>query len=102
MTTAGLIAIEDWATALGGAFNAGYFARYCLRTGRASGRRAGAAALALVGVAAILEALFSQVTLRAYEQNWSLEYGAWALGRAPLLAATLCVSAIVLRRLVSR
>jgi hypothetical protein len=89
-----LVVGADVATALSGAFNAGHFAGY-VRRGGTRGRRIGAAAMTLVSAAALIEALFSQALFWGAE----LPAGGWALLRLPLLAATLFISIIILRRL---
>ena len=102
MNATGFVLAEDVATAISGAFNAGYFARYWLRASERRARRTGAAALVLIGVAAATEAVFSQVTLRLHDQLIALgdlSGGVWALARLPLLLATAFITAIVLRRI---
>ena len=96
MQLGSLVVGADVATALSGAFNAGHFAGYA-RRGETRGRRLGAAAMTLVSAAALVEALFSQ----ALFWGAGLPAGGWALLRAPLLAATLFISILVLRRLRS-
>jgi hypothetical protein len=96
--------MEDVATAASGLFNAGYFARYWLRARERRARRIGAAALVLAGVAAAVEAVFSQGMLRLHDQLVSLgdlSDGIWALARLPLLLATAFITGIVLRRIFS-
>ncbi len=91
-----LVVGEDLATAVSGAFNVGHFAGYAWRSG-ARGRRIGAAALTLVSAAAVAEAAFSE----ALFWGGGLSAEAWALVRLPLLAATLFISILILRRLRS-
>jgi len=89
-----LVVGEDLATALSGAFNLGYFAVWAARPARRA-RRAAAAAMALVSAAAVVEAFLSQ----AFFWGAGLPVEVWALVRLPLLAATLFISIIILRRL---
>lgn len=102
MTAGGLVLLEDAATAMSGAFNAVYFARYWLRASERRAKRTGAAALVLVGAAAVSEAAFSQGMLRIHDQLLALgdASGAiWALARLPALLATAFITTIVLRRI---
>jgi len=98
MNTTGLIVLEDMATAMGGVLNAGYFAGYWLRSSGRRARRLGAAALTMVGVAAVSEAAFSQGVLLALSE---VSDGVWALARLPLLLSTGLISVIVVRRMLS-
>jgi len=91
-----LVVGEDLVTALSGAFNMGYFAGRAWRRGSRA-RRAGAGAMALVSMAAVVEAFLSQ----AFFWGAGLPVEVWALVRLPLLAATLFISIIILRRLRS-
>jgi hypothetical protein len=102
MNATAIILAEDLVTALSGAFNAGYFARYCLRAGERRPKRTGALALVLLGAAAITEAAFSQGALRLHDPLVALSDGVWALARLPLLIATAFITTIVLRRMLSR
>ena len=100
----GLVVTQDIATATCGLLNAGYFAGYWWRRADRRSRRVGAAALAVVSVAAAVEALFSQLLFWSQREVISLGLlspGAWALLRLPLLAATAFISIIILRRLLS-
>ena len=102
MDGAPFVLVEDAATAVSGVFNVGYFARYWLRARETRGRRMGAAALVLVGFAAVVEALFSQGVLRLHHELLALgdlSGGLWVLARLPLLLATAFISGIVLRRI---
>jgi len=100
LSVTGLIVAQDVATGACGVLNAGYFSRYWLRAVLPR-RRIGAAALALLGVAAIAEALFSQALLWSRGGLFEVSDGVWALARVPLLLATVSISAIVLRRVLS-
>jgi hypothetical protein len=96
------VLVEDAATAASGVFNAGYFARYWLRARETRARRIGAAALVLVGLAAVVEALFSQGMLRFHDELLALgdlSNGLWVLARVPSLLATAFITGIVLRRI---
>lgn len=98
----GLILGQDVATAACGLLNAGYFAEYAWRGDSANGRRAGAVALTLVSIAAVIEAIFSQVLFWSQREVLSpdiLSPGIWALVRVPLLLATVAISLIIIRRL---
>ena len=99
----GLILGQDVATAACGLLNAGYFAEYAWGGDSANGRRAGAVALTLVSIAAVIEAIFSQVLFWSQREVLSpdiLSPGIWALVRVPLLLATVAISSIIIRRLV--
>jgi hypothetical protein len=101
---AGLVVAQDLATAACGLLNAGYFVGYWWRRNGSRGRRVGAAALALVSVAAVVEALFSQELFWSQQGAVSLSQlspGVWALVRLPLFVATVFISIIILRRLLS-
>ena len=100
----GLVVAQDLATAACGLFNAAYFARYWWQRGEARGRRIGAAALATVGAAAVVEALFSQALFWSRQGivgPGELSPGVWALVRLPLFVATGFISILILRRLLS-
>ncbi len=104
MNFAGLVVAQDLATAACGLLNAGYFATYWWRRNGPRGRRIGAAALAMVGATAVVEALFSQGLFWSQQEAASpgqLSSGVWALVRLPLFVATLFISIIILRRLLS-
>ena len=97
MGISGLVIGQDVATALFGALNAGYFGGYLWQTTSRRSRRIGATALTLVSCASIVEAAFSQGLF--WSQRGDLfSSGLWALLRLPLLAATLLISAIIVRR----
>jgi len=98
----GLVVGQDLATATSGLFNCGYFAHYGWRGDGRHGRRAGAAALALVSGAAVIESVFSQALFWIQQDALAIpafSSGVWALLRLPLLVATLAISAIILRRI---
>ena len=97
----GIVVGQDVTTAGCGLFNAGYFGAYWWRAeGRA--RRIGALALTLGSVAAVVEAGLSQALFWGGHGALALGEGSpgvWALTRLPLFAATVLVSAVVVRRL---
>jgi hypothetical protein len=101
VSVTGLIMAQDLATAACGVFNAAYFGRYAWMR-RARARRLAAIAMALVSLAALVEAGFSQGLLWS-QTGGPLEgvvsFEGWALLRLPLLAATAFVSLLVWRRL---
>ena len=104
MDAGGVVVGQDLATAGCGLFNAGYFAGYWWRGNGRRARRIGAAALTVAGAAAAVEALLSQTLF--WWQGRALAVGIespelWALARLPLFAATLFVSAIIVRRLTA-
>lgn len=96
MNIPGLVTGQDIATALCATLNAGYFGGHWWRAA-ARGRRAGAAALALVSAASVVEAAFSQGLFWSQRADL-LSNGVWALLRVPLFVATLLISAIIVRR----
>jgi hypothetical protein len=101
VSVTGLIMAQDLATAVCGAFNAAYFGHHAW-VRRARARRVAATAMALVSLAALVEAGFSQGLL--WSQSGGpvedlVSYEGWALLRLPLLAATAFVSLLVWRRL---
>lgn len=104
MNFTGLVVAQDLATGACGLLNTGYFVRYWWRRTGSRGRRIGAAVLAMVSGAAVTEALFSQ-GLFWWQQGvislGQLSPGVWALVRLPLFLATVCISIIILRRLLS-
>ena len=98
MGIAGLVVGQDVTTAVLGALNAGYFGGYWWRSSGTRGRRIGAAALAWLSVATVVEALFSQGLFWS-EPTGLVSNEAWALLRLPLFLATFLISAIIARRL---
>lgn len=94
-----LIAAFDTVAAGCALFNTAYFAHYGWRRKADRARRAGAAALALVGAAAFADAAYSQALL--WSDAAQVPAGVWAMARALPCAAALCISLIVLRRLLS-
>lgn len=97
MDAGGLVIAQDAATALCGLFNAAYFAGYWRRPDWPRGRRVGAAALVLVGLAAAASAAFSQTLFWAGAE--ALSPTMWAAARTPLFISTAFISTIVWRRM---
>ena len=100
----GVVVAADLATAMCSLLNGGYFAGYWWRRNDGRGRRLGAAALAVVSGAGVAEAAFSQALF--WSQREAISLGvlaphAWGLTRLPLLFATVFISAIILRRILS-
>ncbi len=101
---AGPVVAQDLATVACGLLNAGYFAGYWWRKDGPRARRIGAAALALVSAAAVVEALFSQGLFWAQQgvgPLGQLSPGVWTLVRLPPFVATVFISILILRRLRS-
>ena len=104
MDFSGLVVAQDVGTAGCGMLNAGYFAGYWWRRNGRRGRRLGAAALALVNAAAVAEAIFSQGLFWSQRGVIAQDLfgpGVWALLRLPLFVATMLISAIILRKVLS-
>ena len=102
MDVGGAVVAQDLATAGCGVFNAGYFGAYWWHGNGGRARRAGAAALVLVALAATVEAALSEALFWSGGGLLSLASespGLWLLARLPLFAATAFVSAIVVRRM---
>lgn len=102
MDVGGAVVAQDLATAGCGVFNAGYFGTYWWRANAGRARRMGAAALVLVALAAVVEAALSEVLFWSGAGALSFASqspGVWMLARLPLFAATVFVSAIVVRRI---
>ncbi len=100
----GVIVAQDLATGLCGLLNTGYFVSYWWRRDDRRSRRIGAAALAMVSAAVVVEAIFSQGLFWIRQEAFplgELSLSMWALARLPLLVATLFLSLLVLRRLSS-
>jgi hypothetical protein len=96
-----LIFAADATTAVAGAFNATWLAAYWLRL-QARGRRIAALSLALVSAGIAVQAAFAQALFSAHRLGWSADAfsGAtpWLAARLPLLAGTLLLSMLILRR----
>lgn len=94
-----LVAAVDAVAAGCALFNTAYFTHYGWRRRGDAARRTGAAALALVGAAAVADAAYSQALF--WSDAAQVPAGVWALARVLPSAATVCISLIVLRRLLS-
>ncbi|MBI5285096.1 MAG: hypothetical protein HY874_08395 [Chloroflexi bacterium] len=96
-----LIFFADAATAAAGAFNTAWLAGHWLR-GAAPVRRLAAVTLALVNAGIAAQATFAQAMFSAHRFGFSVEpfFGTapWLAARLPLLAGTLLLSALILRR----
>ena len=95
---------QDMATVACGLLNAGYFGGYWLRRNGPRGRRIGAAALGIISVAAVVEALFSQGLFWSQQGvgfAGHIPAFLWVMVRLPLFVATAFVSVLVLRRVRS-
>jgi hypothetical protein len=101
-----LVVVQDLATAACGTLNALYFAHYWLRRRLSPRRRVGAAALASVNAALVVESLFF---LSLYV-SWHWQQAAepffwpslWLPARLPLLIGAAFISVLVLRALRRR
>ena len=102
-TAAALFFAADAATAVSGAFNALWLLVFAGETSPA--RRSAAAALAVLNAGAAVQATFAQAMFSARRLGFSIdpffEPGAWLASRLLLLAGTLLISMLILRR-VSR
>ena len=100
---AALLFAADAATAVTGAFNAAWLLAFAAETSPA--RRSAAAALAVLNAGAAVQATFAQAMFSARRLGFSIdpffEPGAWLASRLLLLAGTLLISMLILRR-VSR
>jgi len=98
---AALIFFADGATAAAGAFNAAWLAAHWLRRA-APVRRLAAGTLALLNAGIAAQALFAQAMFSAQRFGLPVDPffapGPWLAARLPLLAATLLLSALILRR----
>ncbi len=98
-----LLFAADGATAVSGAFNAVWLLAFAGEISLA--RRSAAAALAVLNAGAAVQATFAQAMFSARRLGFSIdpffEPGAWLASRLLLLAGTLLISMLILRR-VSR
>ncbi|MDI6858273.1 MAG: hypothetical protein QME71_08180 [Dehalococcoidia bacterium] len=82
-------------------FNAAYFAGYCLDGGTAARRRAGAAALAVINAAVLVESL-SFLGLYAAHRSGSdalvISPSLWLPARTLLLAGVAFIAALIVRQ----
>jgi hypothetical protein len=98
---AGIAFAADGATAAAGAFNAAWLALHRLGDVR-PGRRSAALTLLLINAGAAVQAAFAQALYSAHRfglpQAAFFETPAWLGSRALLLAGTLLLSLLILRR----
>jgi hypothetical protein len=96
---ASIIFAADGMTAASGAFNAAWLLSY---DPGAPARRMAAAALAVLNAGAATQAVFAQSMFTAHRLGFSIEPffepGAWLSSRLLLLAGTLLLSMLILRR----
>lgn len=101
-----LVAAQDLATAVCGAFNALYFLLYWVRPGASPSRRLGAAALVLLNVALVVESLFFLSLFLVYRWQGPVDVffwpPAWLLARSLLLAGAAFVSLLIVRQVARR
>jgi hypothetical protein len=97
----GLIFFVDGATTAAGAFNAAWLSAHWLR-GAARVRRLAAVTLALVNAGVAVQAAFAQAMFSAHRLGMPVEPffdpAPWLAARLPLLAGTLLLSLLILRR----
>jgi hypothetical protein len=90
----------DGMTAASGAFNAAWLFSFASAAGPA--RRVAAVSLAILNAGAATQAVFAQWLFTARRLGWStepfFEPGAWLASRLLLLAGTLLISMLILRR----
>jgi hypothetical protein len=95
------IFFADGATAAAGAFNTAWLAAHWL-SGPRRPRRLAAVTLALVNAGVAVQAAFSQALFSAHRFGIPLEPmfapAPWLAARLPLLAGTLLLSALIVRR----
>ncbi len=98
---AGLVFAADGATVVAGAFNAAWLLAHWLVTD-AKGRRLAAVTLALLNVGIAVQAAFSQALFVAHRFDLPTDPfyapAPWLASRAALLAGTLLLSLLILRR----
>jgi hypothetical protein len=98
--SAALVFGADGASAVSGVFNAAWLCS--LDTGTPS-RRTAAIALAALNAGVAAQAIFAQCLFTAQRLGWStepfFEPGVWLASRLMLLAGTLCISILILRRI---
>jgi hypothetical protein len=94
------IFIADGVTAACGAFNAVWLLAFA--TDAAPSRRTAAVALAIMNAGAAVQAAFAQAMFTAHRLGFAIdpffEPGAWLAARLLLLAGTLLISMLILRR----
>jgi hypothetical protein len=101
-----LVAAQDLATAVCGAFNAVYFFFYWLRPGSSPARRLGAAALVLLNAALVVESLFFLSLFLVHRWQGPVDVffwpPAWLSARGLLLAGAGFISLLILRQVARR
>jgi hypothetical protein len=94
----------DGMTAAAGAFNAAWLTAHA-GSERTARRAAALLALAVLNAAAAIEALFAQALYSAHRFGGDIEPyfapGAWLAVRLPMLAGTLLISLLILRKAAS-
>jgi len=99
--SAALVFVADGTTAAAAAFNAAWLCAHWLGSA-APVRRLATATLALVNAGVAVQATFAQALFTAHRLGWPLapwfEPAPWLAARAPLLAGTLLLSLLILRR----
>lgn len=104
---AALVFAADAATAASGAFNAVWLYRFAAGTepltdARSDARRSAASALAILNAGAAAQATFGQAMYSSRQLGHAIdpffEPGVWLASRLLLLAGTLLITAIILRR----
>jgi len=92
----------DGLTAAAAAFNAAWLAAGPVRTERTLGRRFGALTLATMSAGAAVQAAFSMALFTAHQHGFAAgglyAPGPWVASRVVLLAGTLLLSLLILRR----
>lgn len=100
-TSAGLIFAVDGSTTVAGAFNAAWLLHHWVR-GAQRGRRLAAITLATVNAGVAVEAAFAQTLYTAHRLGGPVEpffaAAPWLASRLALLAGTLLLSLLILRR----
>lgn len=95
------VLVTDGATAAAAAFNTTW-SQARLRADIAAARRTALVTLALLNAGIALQALYSLALFLAHRLHWPADGlyapGAWIASRALLLAGTLALSALILRR----
>jgi hypothetical protein len=98
---AGIIFAADATTAVAGVFNAAWLVGHWLRTA-ARGCRLAALSLATVNAGIAAQAAYAQALYSAHRFGWPEEplFSAtpWLAARLPLLAGTLLLTALIIRR----
>ena len=97
-----LVFAQYFATAVSSAFNACYFFGYRSPKSR---RRTGAVVLGMMSVAILIESLFFGTFSFYQEQDWATSFflnpGYWLGARLLLCLASLLISVLILRHLIS-